>query len=119
MTNFKPQLYTTQLTLLTSAMLEKLTENSLGIDAKGNLLDDGVFHRQRSFFSSHLGGQLLALPLSLFGFLALLLGGFGAGRLGLDLFDLFLGDSSFFLHFGEKVNEAGEVDCSCGGGTRG
>jgi hypothetical protein len=85
------------LALFAIALLEKLAQNSLWVDAKWHFLDLDGFEELGGFSAGLFCGGLFFLACELFGFFALLLGRPACSSSGLDLFYLFLGGSSLFV----------------------
>jgi hypothetical protein len=84
------------LALFAIALLEKLTENGLGVDTEWNLLNLDGFEELGDFFAGLLGGRFFFLFLELFGRFLLLVGGASRGG-GVDLLNLSLRGSTLFI----------------------
>ena len=85
------------LSLLAVALLVKRTDYRLWIHTKRYLLYLDGLEQLRGFSLRLLRGRFVFFPLRFFGLFSFLIRGFGLGSLALDLLDLFLGLSSFFL----------------------
>jgi len=84
-------------TLVAVAFFVELAEDCLWIDTEGHLLDLYGLEEVGDFAACVLGGLLFLFTLELFGFLLLLVGSLCGRDLSLDLFDLFLSSTTFFL----------------------
>lgn len=97
-------------TLFTMALFEKLTHNGLGVDAKRHFLHLHRFEQLGSLALGLFGGGLFSLALGFLCFSFLFVGIFAAPALSLELCNLFLGCSSFFL---SRVNILGCLFIGC------
>jgi len=89
------------LPLVAVAILEKLADHRLWVDAKWHLLDLHGLEELGGLALGGFGGGLFLLALLFFGLLFLLLGRLRGGGCLLDLLDLLLCRAAFFLRVGE------------------
>lgn len=89
--------------LVAGALFEELTQDRLGVDAKGHLLDLDRLEEFGSLALGGLGGLLLLLAEGLFGVLFLLLRRLGGVVRGLHGFDLALGGTTLFVLHTERL----------------
>lgn len=95
-------------TLLTATLLVELTQYGLRVDTKGHLLNLHWLEKVGSFPLRGICGILLCLKSGLLGVFALLIGVTAMSSLCLQLLNLFLGGTTFFL-FKEYVSGCLEI----------